>query len=61
MNLAAEFPNDQELGSKVREQYWRWWKDTKSNDPNQLTLKFPKETEELIDTDIDSVAIRAED
>lgn len=49
MALVEEFPNDQELGSKVREVYWTQ-KQTKA-DPNQLTIPFPKDPIEILDED----------
>ena len=58
MDLVEQYPNDQELGGKVREIYWEQ-REPVAN-PNQLRIQFPDE--ELIeDKDIDSIAHRAID
>ena len=58
MDLVEQYPNDQELGGKVREIYWEQREPV--TNPNQLRIQFPDE--ELIeDKDIDSIAHRAID
>lgn len=59
MALVELYPNDQELGAKVREEYWLNHKKSQQ-DPNQLRIDFPDD-EIIEDIDIDKVARRAED
>ena len=59
MQLVEQYPNDQELGAKVREEYWLNYKKNQQ-DPNQLRIDFPDD-EIVEDTDIDSIAHRAID
>ena len=60
MQLVEQYPNDQELGAKVREEYWLNYKKTKAN-PDQLKIEFPDDSIEILDEDIDSIAHRALD
>ena len=55
MNLVEQYPNDQELGRKVREIYWEQRKNI--TDPNQLEIPFNYAADE----DIDAVANRSID
>ena len=41
MELVEEYPNDFDLGGKVREIYWNQRKE--KQDPNQLEIEFPEE------------------
>ena len=59
MQLVEQYPNDQELGAKVREEYWLNYKKNQQ-DPNQLRIDFPGD-EIVEDKDIDSIAHRAID
>ncbi len=59
MQLVEQYPNDQELGAKVREEYWLNYKKSQQ-DPNQLRIDFPDD-EIVEDKDIDSIAHRAID
>lgn len=59
MQLVEQYPNDQELGAKVREEYWLNYKKNQQ-DPNQLRIDFPDD-EIVEDKDIDSIAHRAID
>jgi len=58
MKLVEQYPNDMELGEKVREIYWN---NRKVEDPNQLKIEFPVDPVHITDTDIESFATRSED
>ena len=61
MELVEQYPNDFELGEKVREIYWTNYR-KEAQDPNQLTIQFPEDIQsEISEADIDKVARRAED
>jgi hypothetical protein len=55
MELVELYPNDQELGKRVRVVYWEQRKNI--TDPNQLEIPFNYATDE----DIDTVANRSID
>jgi hypothetical protein len=55
MELVELYPNDQELGKRVRVVYWEQRKNI--TDPNQLEIPFNYATDE----DIDAVANRSID
>jgi len=59
MELVEKYPNDFDLGEKVREIYWNQRREQQN--PNQLKIEFPEDTVELKEEDIDKIARRAED
>jgi hypothetical protein len=59
MELVEKYPNDFDLGEKVREIYWNQRREQQN--PNQLKIEFPEDPVELQEEDIDKIARRAED
>jgi hypothetical protein len=59
MELVEKYPNDFDLGEKVREIYWNLRREQPNF--NQLEIEFPENIQEFKDEDIDKVARRAED